>query len=152
MQIEEFIASQSVDRQRLLKEIHKIIIANDKTIVPQVEAMMGVQMIIYKDRGLMKYGLASVKKYMSLHLLPIYGSPVLHNRYKELLNKASFQKGCINFTNKDEMPLAIVSNLITDCSTIDLVKIRADFSSPQHHRTHTPHIIHINRFQRLQKR
>lgn len=127
MQIEKFIASQSVDRQGLLKEIHEIIIANDKTIVPQIEAMMGVQMIIYKDRGLMKYGLASVKKYMSLHLLPIYGSPVLHTRYKELLNKASFQKGCINFTSKDEMPLDIVSNLITDCSTIDLVKIRADF-------------------------
>jgi hypothetical protein len=127
MQIEEFIAGQSVDRQHLLKEIHKIIAAHDKTVSHCIESMMGIQMIVYKDRGIMKYGLASVKKYMSLHVMPIYGSSALHTRYKELLNKANFQKGCINFTNKDEMPLDIVRNLVIDCSTIDLLKIKEDF-------------------------
>ena len=127
MQIEEFVFGQSIDRQPLLKEIHEIIAAHDPTVSPCIESMMGVQMIIYKDRGIMKYGLASVKKYMSLHVLPIYGSPALHARYKQLLNKADFQKGCINFTNKDEMPLDIVRDLITDCSTVDLIKIREDY-------------------------
>jgi hypothetical protein len=127
MAIEEFIAGLPADRQDLIRDIHRIIIANDKTVTCAVEPMMGIRMIIYKDRGLMKYGLASVKQYISLHVLPIYGSPGLHARYKEILNKANFQKGCINFSNKEEMPPEIVSSLITDCSSFDLIKLREDY-------------------------
>ena len=76
---------------------------------------------------MMKYGLAGTKNYMSLHLLPIYGSKTLHAKYQSLLQKASFQKGCINFNDEDEMPLNIVRELIADCSVIDLVKIREDY-------------------------
>jgi len=127
MTIDKFISSQPADRQSLLKELHKIIIANDTTVTHAIEPMMGIEMIMYKDRGMMKYALASVKKYMSLHVLPIYGSPTLHARYKTLLNKASFQKGCINFTGIEEMPLDIARDLIADCSPIDLLKIREDY-------------------------
>jgi hypothetical protein len=61
---------------------------------------------------------------MSLHVLPMYGSAKIYDKYKGLLKDAKFQKGCINFTNKDEMPLKIVKDLITDCSKIDLRVIR----------------------------
>jgi len=125
--IEEFIAGQPSERQPLFHQIHKIISTNDTTVVPVIEPMMGIPMIIYKDRGMMKYGLAGVKNHMSLHLLPIYANPTLHARYKALLKKANFQKGCINFTDEEAMPLDIVRALITDCSTIDLVKIRAEY-------------------------
>jgi hypothetical protein len=125
--IEEFIASQPSERQQLLRQIHKIISTNDKTVIPNIEPMMGIPMIIYKDRGVMKYGLSGVKKHMSLHLLPIYTVPALHTRYKALLTRANFQKGCINFTDEEAMPLDIVGALIADCATIDLLKIRADY-------------------------
>ena len=72
----------------------------------------------------MKYGLSSVKNYISLHALPIYGSTVLHSKYKTLLPTASFQKGCINFIHELDMPLDIVKELITDCSLIDLLKMK----------------------------
>jgi len=88
---------------------------------------MGKEMIVYKGNGLMKYGLASVKNYMSLHVMPIYGSIKLHSKYKALLNKANFQKGCINFDNEDKMPLDIVQQLIVDCSLLDLAKIKENF-------------------------
>ena len=127
MLITEYIGGQPVERQQLLIDIHEIIIANDKTVLPFVESMMGKEMIIYKGKGCMKYGLASIKNYMSLHLLPIYGSAILHDRYKALLDKANFQKGCINFSNADEMPLDIVKQLIIDCSAVDLLKIREDY-------------------------
>jgi hypothetical protein len=86
--------------------------------------MMGKEMIVYKTSGIFKYGLSSVKKYMSLHVMPIYGSSVLYAKYKNLLQSANFQKGCINFKNAEEMPLEIVKQLIKDCSTIDLFKIK----------------------------
>jgi len=76
---------------------------------------------------MMKYALSGVIKYMSLHVLPIYGAPVLHDKYKTLLDKANFQKGCINFENAEQMPLDKVKQLITDCAKIDLVKIREDY-------------------------
>jgi hypothetical protein len=123
----DYIAKQPVERQKLLKEIHEIIIANDKTVTATVEPMMGKEMIMYKGKGMMKYALASVKNSMTLHVLPMYGSEKLINKYKALLVKANFQKGCINFNNEEEMPLEIVKQLIMDCSGIDLVKIREEY-------------------------
>ncbi len=127
MTISAFILTQPADRQALLTELHDIIIQNDKTVTPVIAPMMGKEMIIYNAPGIFKYGLASVKNYMSLHVLPMYGSPILYEKYKALLKDAAFQKGCINFKNKDEMPLNIVKKLIVDCSKIDLLAIREEY-------------------------
>jgi len=124
MTIKEFISTQPEDRQELLSQLHEIIIQKDKTVSPVIAPMMGKEMIIYNAPGIFKYGLASVKNYMSLHVLPMYGSTIIYEKYKRLLKDANFQKGCINFKNKDEMPLKIVKDLITDCSKIDLLAIR----------------------------
>ena len=75
----------------------------------------------------MKYGLAGVKNYMSFHILPIYASKTLFEKYQLMLNKAIFQKGCINFDTGDKMPLDIVRQLISDCSKVDLAKVREDY-------------------------
>jgi hypothetical protein len=126
-QTSDFIAKQPGDRQPILSHIHSIIVEEDKTVVPVVESMMGKEMIVYKGKGMMKYALSSVKNYMSLHVLPMYGSPVLFDKYKALLPKANFQKGCINFSTAAEIPLDIIKQLFVDCSSIDLVKIREDY-------------------------
>ena len=127
MTIPEFIANQPEERQALLSQLHEIIIQKDKTVTPVIAPMMGKDMIIYNAPGTFKYGLASVKKYMSLHVLPMYGSPVIYEKYKGLLKEASFQKGCINFSSKDEMPLKIVKELIAECSKIDLRALREEY-------------------------
>jgi hypothetical protein len=127
MDIPTYISKQPAEWQALLKSIHAIIQKKDKTVVATIEPMMGKEMIIYKGRGMMKYGLSGVKNYMSFHVLPIYGSPVLHERYKKLLPHAKFQKGCINFTGPQEMPLDVVEKLITDCAPLDLVKMREKY-------------------------
>ena len=127
MEINTYISNQPVKRQAIMTTIHETIIANDKTVIAGVESMMGIEMIIYKGKGTMKYGLAGVKNYMSLHVLPIYGSTTLNAKYKTLLLKAKFQKGCINFINESDMPLEIIRELIIDCSTIDLLKMKEDY-------------------------
>ena len=125
--IKDYISKQSADRQGILADIHGIIIDKDKTVIATMEPMMGKEMMMYKAKGMMKYALSSVKKYISLHCLPIYGSPVLYNKYKELLPNANFQKGCINFTSADQMTLNIVKQLFAECSAIDLVKMREEY-------------------------
>jgi len=127
MLISEFISAQPAERQELLSQLHEIIIQKDKTVTPVIAPMMGKEMIIYNAPGTFKYGLSSVKNYMSLHVLPMYGSTILYEKYKGLLKKASFQKGCINFKSKDEMPLNIVKCLIADCSKIDLRALRENY-------------------------
>jgi len=123
----DYIARQPRERQSILSGIHSIILEEDKTIIPVVEPMMGKEMIIYKGKGVMKYGLAGVKNYMSLHVLPMYASKTLYSKYKSLLHKANFQKGCINFSDGEKMPLEIVRRLIADCSKIDFAKMREDY-------------------------
>ena len=127
MDIEVYISNQLPERQAILTKIHKIIVETDKSVIAIIEPMMGHEMIVYKAKGMMKYGLSSVKNYMSLHILPIYASSILHSRYEVLLNKAKFQKGCINFENEETMPVEIVQQLIRDCSVIDLQKIREEY-------------------------
>lgn len=124
-----YISSQPEERQAILTRIHDIIINTDKSIVAEVGTMMGKQMILYKDRQVFKYGLASVKDYMSLHLMPMYGSPVIYGKYSKLLDKAKFQKGCINFKTGDVMPLPIVKELIADCAPIDLAVLLAEMKA-----------------------
>jgi hypothetical protein len=124
MTVSAFISNQLPERQKLLSEIHEIIIHEDKNVKSEIGLMMKNEMIVYNAPGTFKYGLASVKQHMSLHLLPMYSSPELYAKYKELLPDASFQKGCINFKSAEEMPLKIIKQLMHDCSKIDLLAIR----------------------------
>ena len=127
MTISKFISAQPEERQELLSQLHEIIIQKDKTVTPVIAPMMGKEMIIYNVPGSFKYGLSSVKNYMSLHVFPMYASTIIYEKYKALLKNANFQKGCINFKNKDEMPLKIVKDLIVDCSKLDLRAIRENY-------------------------
>jgi len=122
--IKAFISKQPSDRQEVLSKLHEIILENDSTVVAEIDLMMGKEMIMYKSRGMMKYALASVKDYMSLHVLPMYMSKDIFGKYQALLPKSKFQKGCINFENAEVFPLQIAQELIMECSPIDLVAIR----------------------------
>ncbi|MEO6149125.1 MAG: hypothetical protein ABIN95_09080, partial [Mucilaginibacter sp.] len=61
--------------------------------------------------------------YMSLHCLPMYMDPALHQKYNQLLPMAKFQKGCINFKDEVDMPVAVVTKLIAECSAIGIATI-----------------------------
>ncbi|QKJ28272.1 DUF1801 domain-containing protein [Mucilaginibacter mali] len=123
MTVPEFISTIPAGRRQLITALHEAIMANDATVAPVIEPMMGVEMIIYKERAYMKYGLASTKKYMSLHCLPMYMNPPLHAKFSALLPLAKFQKGCINFTDTEEMPVDAVAALITDCAGISIAAL-----------------------------
>lgn len=127
MTVSSFLSGLETERKKLLTAIHHIIVDGDKSVVGEVGLMMGKEMILYKAKGIFKYGLSGVKAYMSLHAMPIYGDSKLHAKYEQLLNKARFQKGCINFKNAEEMPLDIVKQFIQDCAKIDLAAMMEDF-------------------------
>jgi Domain of unknown function (DU1801) len=123
MEVSDYISSIPSDRQALLSALHDMIMTNDPGVSPVVKPMMGKEMILYEERSYMKYGLASTKNYMSLHCLPMYMNPQLHDKYVKLLSAAKFQKGCINFTDAAAMPPKIVAALIIDCSSISIAAL-----------------------------
>ena len=120
MTVTEFISSAPAERQATLTTLHEAILTNDPTVTPVIKPMMGKEMILYEERCYMKYGLASTKNYMSLHCMPIYMNPALHAKYAGLLPAAKVQKGCINFTNEEEFPSAVLTALIAECSSISI--------------------------------
>ncbi|AYL97618.1 DUF1801 domain-containing protein [Mucilaginibacter celer] len=126
---EEYIASQPVERSALLNELHQIIITNDSTVSFSVGTMMRSEMVLYCQTGAFKYALASGKQYMSLHVFPMYCRPEIHDRYKFLLHDATFQKSCINFSKREQIPLDIISQLIKDCADIDVKAIMEAYKS-----------------------
>ena len=120
MEVRKFISSLPADRQALFTTLHETILANDPTIIPVVQPMMGIEMILYEERKYMKYGLASTKNYMSLHCLPMYMNPPFYQKFEKLLPNAKFQKGCINFNNETEMPVASLAEVIATCSAVSI--------------------------------
>jgi hypothetical protein len=120
MSAADYISQVPAERQDTLTAIHKAILANDPSVIPVVKPMMGKEMILYEQRSYMKYALASTKNHMSLHCLPMYMNPSLHSKYASLLPAAKFQKGCINFTNGEDLPVVVLTELIVECSSIDI--------------------------------
>jgi len=116
----EFLAALPADRQELMNTLHETVVANDPNVTVSIKPMMGKEMMMYEEGCYMKYALASVKSHMSLHCLPMYMNAPLHTKYAGLLPDAKFQKGCINFTGIEQMPVAIVAALISDCAPINL--------------------------------
>jgi len=116
----DYISKQASERQPILAAIHAIILQEDKTVSEHIGLMMGKEMILYNEKGYFKYGLASVKNYMSIHCMPIYGGSPLHARYQRLLPAAQFQKGCINFENAADVPLDTIRQLFADCAKVSI--------------------------------
>src|ERR1700722_16073939 len=114
MTVPEFLAGLPADRQELMNTLHETIVANDPNVVVSIKPMMGKEMIMYEEGNYMKYALASAKRHKSLHCLPMYMHPEIHAKYAALLPAAKFQKGCINFTDGDQMPPAVVTPIIVE--------------------------------------
>jgi hypothetical protein len=116
MNIAGYFNEQGTERKKILESIHKIILDTNKKVEPRLGNMMGKEMVFYEIDGAFIYALSSVKTHMSLHNMIIYGHKPVHEKYAKLLNKATFQKGCINFKTTEQMPLEIVKDLMADCA------------------------------------
>ncbi len=123
MEITGFIKTLPADRQDIISKFHQVIIDKDPNIVVVLKPMMGKEMILYEQRGYMKYALASAAKYISLHCLPMYMDNALYQKFEALLPKAKFQKGCINFNNEQEMPADGLAQVIATCSAVDIADV-----------------------------
>ena len=70
----------------------------------------------YNGQPLMYCGLASQKNYMSLYLMPVYGSSVLAQRlrdgFKAAGKKLDMGKSCIRFRHVDDLALDVIGSIV----------------------------------------
>lgn len=70
----------------------------------------------YNGRPLWLAALAAPKSYLTLHLLPIYGSPELLKRLEDGFRAARkplrMGKGCINFERADDLALDTIGEIV----------------------------------------
>jgi hypothetical protein len=93
MTAEEYLTALQPERSSLLNEIHKIIISHDPAISATVGTMMLSKMILYYQSGTFKYGLASGKQYMSLHVFfQCIASPTFMNVINRCYPMLRFKK------------------------------------------------------------
>ncbi len=57
--------------------------------------------------------LANQKNYITLHLMPIYVYPELRAKFDAANQKLKCGKGCINFKNAEDLPLATIAEIIS---------------------------------------
>src|SRR5579885_1753522 len=116
MAVLEYIEKQTPERKKLLSEIHHIIVETNPKAQARIGKMMGHDMILYEVDGAFTYALSSMRSYMSLHNMVMYGHAPVYAKYSKILNKAKFQKGCINFKGEEDMPLPVVKEFMTECA------------------------------------
>ena len=122
--VADFLASLPPARATELRRVRTVI--RKHLPAGYVEAMRGqvvtyeVPLARYPDtyngHPLWLAALAAPKSYLTLHLMPVYGSPVLLDRLKGGFGAADLPlrmgKACINFTSADELPLDAIGEIV----------------------------------------
>lgn len=121
----EYLDSLPPERREVIAKLREYILKADPLVKEVVGSMMGKEMLIYLQGDTMKYALSSVKNYMSLHSMVMYGSSIrfggggLREKFEKLMPKAAFQKGCVNFKNAVELPLDVAKKFIAEMATVE---------------------------------
>ena len=133
--VSAFIASLALDRRREFEHVRRVIgehlpsgyvetIAKGMLayVVP-LEVYAGT----YNGEALWYVALASEKSYLSLHLMPVYGSPALAKRLTDGFAKAGKKldmgKACVRFQKADDLALDTIGDIVAAVPLEDWVRI-----------------------------
>lgn len=116
--ITQFIALADDKFTAAITKLAAVIEKNDCDLVKSVQKMMHSDAIMYSQQDIMKYAITCHNKHISLHLMPIYCYAELHDKYKQLIKTGRFQKGCVNFSDIDDMPYEEIGKMIAACAAM----------------------------------
>jgi len=122
--VAQYLASLPDDRRRELTRVREVISAN---LPAGYEESSDARMITYRvplsvypdtynKQALWFAALASMKNYMTLHLLPVYMNPPLEQKLREGFTvagkKLDMGKGCIRFRSADALALDTIGEIV----------------------------------------
>jgi hypothetical protein len=119
-----FLAGLPLDRRSHVKRIRtalrRSIPAGYEEVIVKNMLVYQVPFEVYSDtyngHPLWYVALASEKSYLSLHLMPIYGSKELADRlvqaFRAIGKKPDMGKACIRFQSTDDLPLEVIEEIV----------------------------------------
>lgn len=120
MAAKEYINSLPEPQKNIVQQFRKIILDMDKGVEETFGKIMNIESALrYNQSGVFKYGFAVTKNYFTFHSMVMYANPILANDLKGKLKGVKFQKGCINFKNVEDFPLAEFKKHIEASAKID---------------------------------
>lgn len=114
--VREFYALVAEKYQPAINAFASSIAQNDPDAMLSLGKTMRSDALLYCQQGIMKYAITCHAKHISLHLMPIYCYADIHAKYKAIIKAGKFQKGCINFSKLDDLPMAEIGLMIAECA------------------------------------
>jgi hypothetical protein len=122
--VADFLAELSAERRAAVERVWDVVRRN----VPRgYEEAVSKNMIVYRvplarhsdtynGHPLWYVALASEKSYLSLHLMPVYGSPALAKQLADGFSaagkKLNMGKACIRFKTADDLALDVIGEIV----------------------------------------
>ena len=122
--VQDFLAQLPADRREAVARVREVVARN---LPPGYEESVAYGMVVYavpltryadtyNGQPLMYCGIAAQKNYMSLYLMPAYGSSELAQRlragFKSAGKKLDMGKSCIRFRAADDLALDTIGEII----------------------------------------
>jgi hypothetical protein len=115
---EAFIAALPAERQEPAREVWQLV----RAAVPAgYTEHVGRKFLEFRAGKEMCLALANQKNYLSLHLIPVYVMPGLRERLLAAAPKLKMGKGCLNFKRIEELPLAVLADVIAATPMADFL-------------------------------
>ena len=115
---DDYFAALPADRQTAARVLWETVRA---AIPAGYTEHSGPKYLEFRAGTEMCIGLANQKNYLSLHLVPMYLQPNLQERLAAAAPKLKMGKGCVNFKQVEELPLAKLAEVIAATSLADYV-------------------------------
>jgi Domain of unknown function (DU1801) len=124
MSVAEFLRTLPADRAAQIRKVRDVVRRNlpkgyDETIRKgyiAYEIPLKRFADTYNGQPMMLAALASPRSYLTLHLMPVYGSKVLEKKlrdgFKAAGKKLDIGKACIHFQKADDLALDVIGEII----------------------------------------
>jgi hypothetical protein len=100
----------------LIEAFKRIIVANDTSVSQSSGLMMGEKGWMFHRSGEFTYAVTAGKSRVTLHAMPMYCEPKIHDAYKKRIANGDFGKGCIRFKPDANVDLDLIAAFICDCA------------------------------------
>jgi len=124
MTVAQLIANVSPERRKEFSRVRDVV---SKHLPRGYEEVVEGRMVVYQvprerapdtynGRSLWYAALAARKSYLTLHLMPVYGSPALLKRlqdgFKKAGKKLDIGKACIRYRRADDLALDVIGEVV----------------------------------------
>ncbi len=106
---DDYLVSLPSDGKDAVERVWQVVREN---IAKDYTEQISRKFLTFAAEDEMCIALANQKKYISLHLMPMYFFPELKAKLDESGKKLKGGKSCVNFQRADELPLDVISEIV----------------------------------------